>query len=116
MKVSSAFFFALAEAAPEQDRIISGITFPVVKKVPLPRDTSVGMVGFPGWQGLVRGKQLFPEFRKLISDFFYAASFTLIFLKRLRMALCDMRFRYELPLMQRKRPLRYIRIYRQKMP
>ncbi|CCJ80398.1 hypothetical protein BN134_1110 [Cronobacter dublinensis 1210] len=44
------------------------------------------MVGFPGWQRLERGKQRFPEFRKLISDFFSAASFILIFLKRLRMA------------------------------
>ncbi|EOV9569449.1 hypothetical protein ACN5LI_001050 [Cronobacter turicensis] len=86
MKTSSASFFTLAEAAPEHDRIMSGITLPLVNKVPLPRDVSVGMVGFPGWQGPVRGKQLVPEFRKQISDFFYAASFTLIFLKRLRMA------------------------------
>ncbi|MDI7661317.1 hypothetical protein QLZ26_14485 [Cronobacter universalis] len=64
MKTSSASFFTLAEAAPEHDRIRSEITLPLVNKVPLPRDTSVGMVGFPGWQGLVRGKQLFPEFRK----------------------------------------------------
>ncbi|EPN9528276.1 hypothetical protein ACT5AM_002967 [Cronobacter malonaticus] len=93
MKVSSTSLFPLAEAAPEHDKIKSGITFPVVNKVPLPRDTSLGMVGFPGWQRLVRGKQLFPEFRKLISDFFYAASFIPISLKRLRMALFDMRFR-----------------------
>ncbi|EPN1930577.1 hypothetical protein ACTV70_002104 [Cronobacter dublinensis] len=84
MNVSSGF--SLADAAPEQDKITSGITFPLVNKIPLPRDGSVGMVGFPGWQRLERGKQRFPEFRKLISDFFSAASFILIFLKRLRMA------------------------------
>ncbi|CCJ76167.1 hypothetical protein BN135_1231 [Cronobacter muytjensii 530] len=55
----------------------------------------MGMVGFPGWQRLVKGKKRFPEFRKRVSDFFSAASFILIFLKRLGMAVSDLNFRYE---------------------
>ncbi|EOI3515447.1 hypothetical protein ACOZ06_002049 [Cronobacter muytjensii] len=95
MNDSSASGFSLAKAAPEHDKITSGITLPLVNKIPLPRDDSMGMVGFPGWQRLVKGKKRFPEFRKRVSDFFSAASFILIFLKRLGMAVSDLNFRYE---------------------